>query len=63
MLHLAGLSRPMNVHEKNISKSINLNIIGTCNIVNQASKEKLKLSIFQQAMCIQEKVDILKMIP
>ena len=29
VLHLAGLSRPMNVHEKNIQKSINLNIIGT----------------------------------
>ena len=43
VLHLAGLSRPMNVHEKNISKSINLNIIGTCNIVNQASKRKIKV--------------------
>ena len=29
ILHLAGLSRPMNIHEKNIIKSIKLNIIGT----------------------------------
>ena len=28
VVHLAGLSRPMNIHEKNISKSIILNIIG-----------------------------------
>ena len=25
ILHLAGLSRPMNIHDKNISKSIDLN--------------------------------------
>ena len=33
ILHLAGLSRPMDIHDKNISKSIDLNIIGTCNLV------------------------------
>ena len=33
ILHTAGLSRPMNIHEENISKSIDLNIVGTCNIV------------------------------
>ena len=27
LIHLAGLSRPMKVHEKNIIKSIDLNII------------------------------------
>ena len=43
ILHLAGLSRPMEVHEKNISKSINLNIIGTCKLVNAASKFKIKM--------------------
>ena len=32
LVHLAGLSRPMNIHEKNIKKSIDLNIIGTANI-------------------------------
>ena len=43
ILHLAGLSRPMKLHEKNISKSINLNIIGTSNLVKQASKFNVKL--------------------
>ena len=33
IMHTAGLSRPMNLHKKNISKSIDLNIIGTSNIV------------------------------
>ena len=33
ILHLAGLSRPMSIHEKQINKSIDLNIIGTCNLV------------------------------
>ena len=42
ILHLAGLSRPMNIHNKNISKSIDLNIIGTCNLVKEAEK-KIKL--------------------
>ena len=37
VIHAAGLSRPMNIHEKNISKSIDLNIIGTCNIVKICS--------------------------
>ena len=40
VLHLAGLSRPMKIHEKNILKSINLNIIGTGNIVNECFKKK-----------------------
>ncbi len=43
VLHLAGLSRPMEVHEKNINKSIELNIIGTCNLVKEASKKKIKI--------------------
>ena len=33
LIHLASLSRPMEIHEKNIIKSIDLNIIGTANIV------------------------------
>ena len=40
ILHLAALSRPMNVHNKKISNSINLNIIGTCNVVNTCIKKK-----------------------
>ena len=43
VLHLAGLSRPMKLHEKNIKKSIDLNIIGTCNIVNEASRFNIKI--------------------
>ena len=43
ILHLAGLSRPMNIHETNISKSIDLNIIGTCNIVKAAAKNNIKI--------------------
>jgi dTDP-4-dehydrorhamnose reductase len=46
ILHLAGLSRPMSLHEKDISNSINLNIIGTCNLVKIAAKYNLKLIYF-----------------
>ena len=40
ILHLAGLSRPMNIHEKKINKSIDLNIIGTANLVKVCRKNK-----------------------
>ena len=43
VLHLAGLSRPMNIHDENISKSIDLNIIGTCNLVKEVSKLGIKI--------------------
>ena len=43
VLHLAALYRPMIQHEKNINKSINLNIIGTANIVRACSELKIKL--------------------
>ena len=43
ILHLAGLSRPMSIHTKHVNKSINLNIIGTCNIVKEASKLNIKV--------------------
>ena len=46
VLHLAALSRPMVQHEKNISNSINLNIIGTANLVNICSELKIKLIYF-----------------
>jgi len=46
VLHLAGLSRPMSVHEKDITKSINLNIIGTANLVKVCSELKIKLIYF-----------------
>ena len=46
VLHLAGLSRPMMEHKKNITKSISLNIIGTANIVKICSELKIKLIYF-----------------
>ena len=46
ILHLAALSRPMSLHEKDIIKSINTNIIGTCNLTNEASKFGIKLIYF-----------------
>ena len=46
VIHLAGLSRPMSEHETNLEKSINLNIIGTANIVICCSKLKIKLIYF-----------------
>jgi dTDP-4-dehydrorhamnose reductase len=36
----------MDVHEKNINKSISKNIIGTCNVVKICSQEKIKLIYF-----------------
>ena len=46
IMHCAGLSRPMNIHEKNISKSIDLNIIGTANITKASEKNRIKLIYF-----------------
>jgi dTDP-4-dehydrorhamnose reductase len=46
ILHTAGLSRPMDVHDKNISKSIDLNIVGTCNVVKVCKKYNIKLIYF-----------------
>ena len=43
VLHLAGLSRPMKIHETNIARSIDLNIIGTSNMVKECYKKKIKL--------------------
>tara|TARA_B100001115_G_C15729857_1_gene355432 strand:+ start:153 stop:860 length:708 start_codon:yes stop_codon:yes gene_type:complete len=46
LIHCAGLSRPMKIHEKNISKSILINIIGTSNIVRACAKKNIKLIYF-----------------
>ncbi|MDB0054168.1 sugar nucleotide-binding protein [Candidatus Pelagibacter sp.] len=46
IIHCAGLSRPMEIHEKNISKSIDLNIIGTANITKVCEKNNIKLIYF-----------------
>ena len=45
-LHCAALSRPMEMHYTNISKSINLNIIGTANVVKICQKHNIKLIFF-----------------
>ena len=46
ILHLAGLSRPMTVHDKLIGKSIDLNIIGTSNLVKACSEKNVKIIFF-----------------
>ena len=46
LILLAGLSRPMNIHEKNIKKSIDLNIIGTANVTKVCSDLGVKLLFF-----------------
>ena len=49
LIHMAALSRPMDIHDKDISKSINLNIIGTSNITIACAKRKIKLIYFSTA--------------
>ena len=46
LIHLAGLSRPMSIHEQNINKSIDLNIIGTSNVTKACSNLDIKLIYF-----------------
>jgi len=46
LIHLAGLSRPMNLHDKLMEKSISLNIIGTANITQICSSFGIKLIYF-----------------
>ena len=46
LIHLAGLSRPMERHEKFINTSIDLNIIGTANITKVCSELGIKLIYF-----------------
>ena len=46
ILHCASLSRPMSIHEKNIKKSIDINIIGTSNLVKACSDNNIKIIYF-----------------
>lgn len=46
LILLAGLSRPMKIHEKNIFKSIDLNIVGPANVTKICSNLKIKLIFF-----------------
>ncbi len=43
ILHLAALTKPLSIHEKFIDKSIDANIIGTCNLVKVSERFKIKL--------------------
>jgi dTDP-4-dehydrorhamnose reductase len=45
-IHIAALSRPMEIHEKNIDLSIQTNIIGTANVVRACKKLNIKLVYF-----------------
>jgi len=53
VIHLAGLSRPMKIHEKKISKSIILNIIGTSNLVRACSELNIKIIYFSTSYVYQ----------
>jgi dTDP-4-dehydrorhamnose reductase len=46
ILHIAGLSRPMDIHDKAINLSIDLNIVGTANIVKLCNQNNIKLIYF-----------------
>ena len=46
LIHCAALSRPMSIHDQNINKSIDTNIIGTSNIVKICNVYKVKLIYF-----------------
>ena len=43
LIHTAGLSRPMKIHNDDIKKSIDLNIIGTANITKACLEKNIKL--------------------
>ena len=43
VIHAAALSRPMDIHDKKISLSIDKNIIGTCNLVKVCETLNLKI--------------------
>ena len=42
----------MKIHDQNINKSIDLNIIGTCNLVKEASKRKIKMIYLINKLCL-----------
>ncbi len=46
VIHAAALSRPMDIHDKEISLSIDKNIIGTCNLVKVCETQNLKIIYF-----------------
>ena len=46
LVHMAALSRPMKIHRENINKSIEINIIGTANVVRACKNNNTKLIFF-----------------
>ena len=56
LIHAAALSRPMSIHYRQISKSIDLNIIGTANIVKVCSELKIKLIYFSTGYVYEGKI-------
>ena len=46
LLHCAALSRPMKLHDDDIKKSININIVGTSNVVKVCSEFNIKIVYF-----------------
>lgn len=46
LVHMAALSRPMALHDTNIIKSINLNIIATAQLVCACAERKIKIVYF-----------------
>ena len=46
LIHMAALSRPMKIHKENINKSIEINIIGTANVVRACKNNNTKLIFF-----------------
>ena len=46
LIHVAALSRPMTIHEKNVNLSIETNIIGTANVVRACQELNIKLIYF-----------------
>ena len=49
LVHMAAVSRPMSIHEKNINLSIKTNIIGTSNIVLACFEKNIKLVYFSSS--------------
>ena len=60
LIHLAGLSRPLELHRKNILKSIDLNIIGTANITKACYRNNIKLIYFSTSYIYPGKKEIIE---
>lgn len=49
LIHMAALSRPMKLHEKNVDLAVKTNIIGTSNIVIACYEKNIKLIYFSSS--------------